>query len=276
MKTTLVALALFVLASCQNTSKPTVNLNGLPKKWVQLTEQNGELVIYEPCDWSNVEIEFKDTAGKTLLLLEGYQDSMEGEVIETTQSGDTLLIVTQLPYGKDYIDTAKFIWKDKAKGLATWVDYFGATLTIVDAQYRSSYKQVEQPCTDCWDDCGGDGEDETAAHISNIQKVFDDYIKAEESIDSKEDKDLMLESIQNVESTTDTAHLQLLINVWMYYDPTDFSVREPVFRVLNDSRPQSVEAVKWRMANPHIWEKATNEPFAELPSLLQRLSGLQQ
>ena len=59
----------------------------------------------------------------------------------------------------------------------------------------------------------------------------------------------MTESLKSLTVVTDKADLELLINVWMYYDPTDYPDIPEIYRILKDSRPHSIEAVKNRIDN---------------------------
>ena len=77
-----------------------------------------------------------------------------------------------------------------------------------------------------------------------------------------------LESLNSVKSQND---LEILINVWLYYDPTDFPTRKLVSRGLKDSRPESILAVKKRQENQKAWEREDSAPYSELDYLLTEL-----
>lgn len=107
--------------------------------------------------------------------------------------------------------------------------------------------------------------------INSIEKVFEDYIKYQESTDSQEDKELMTKSLESLNSVKSQNDLEILINVWLYYDPTDFPTRKLVYRVLKDSRPESIIAVKKRQENKKEWEREDSAPYSELDYLLTEL-----
>lgn len=107
--------------------------------------------------------------------------------------------------------------------------------------------------------------------IENIKFVFEDYVKYQESTDSQVDKDLMTKSLESLNKVTDLNELEILINVWMYYDPTDFPSRSLVFKVLKESRRESIKAVKLRMGNKKEWESDETAPYSELKDLLEQL-----
>ena len=109
--------------------------------------------------------------------------------------------------------------------------------------------------------------------IQNIKFVFDDYVKYQESTDSKADKDLMTSSLKSLNKVTNLDELEVLVNVWMYYDPTDFPCRPEINRILKISRPESIEAVKKRMANKKEWESEESAPYSDLKNLLKQLEN---
>ena len=110
-------------------------------------------------------------------------------------------------------------------------------------------------------------------HIKNIRFVFEDYIQYQESTDSQEDKDLMSKSLKSLTTVTDKENLDLLINVWMYYDPTDYPDIPEIYRILMDSRPHSIKAVKNRIDNKKEWETDDTAPYSDLKNLLLRLEN---
>lgn len=109
--------------------------------------------------------------------------------------------------------------------------------------------------------------------IQNIKFVFDDYVKYQESTDSKADIDLMTSSLKSLNKITNLNELEVLINVWMYYDPTDFQGIPEINRILKISRPESIEAVKKRMANKKEWENEESAPYSDLKNLLKQLEN---
>ncbi len=109
--------------------------------------------------------------------------------------------------------------------------------------------------------------------IQNIKFVFEDYVKHQESTDSKADKDVMTSSLKSLDKITDLKELEVLVNVWMYYDPTDFPSIPEIDRILKISRPESIEAVKKRIANKKEWENEESAPYSDLKNLLKQLEN---
>src|SRR5690606_36218333 len=107
-------------------------------------------------------------------------------------------------------------------------------------------------------------------HIDNIRTVFENFIKYQESTDSPTNKDLMSKSLKSLIVVTNPEDLELLINVWMYYDPTDYPDIPEISRILKKSRPYSIEAVKKRIDNKIEWESYETAPYSDLKNLLKR------
>ncbi|HCS19282.1 MAG TPA: hypothetical protein DIW47_01760 [Bacteroidetes bacterium] len=109
------------------------------------------------------------------------------------------------------------------------------------------------------------------APLETIKTIFNAYISNQENIDTEVNKDLMRVSLKSLTVVTDQESLVLLINVWMYYDPTDFHDIPSIYTILKNSRPQSIEAVKNRIANKKEWENEGSAPYSDLKGLLKRL-----
>ena len=81
----------------------------------------------------------------------------------------------------------------------------------------------------------------------------------------------MTEALQTIQQLKSEMDLIVLINVWMYYDPTDFPSRHLVYKILENSRPESIMAVNTRIANKQEWETDNAAPYSELIDLLEQL-----
>lgn len=111
------------------------------------------------------------------------------------------------------------------------------------------------------------------APLETIKTIFNAYISNQENIDTEANKDLMRVSLMSLTRITDPESLELLVNVWMYYDPTDFHGRPEIYTVLKNSRPESIEAIKNRIANKKEWENEGSAPYSDLKHLLKRLEN---
>ncbi len=109
--------------------------------------------------------------------------------------------------------------------------------------------------------------------IETIRIIFNEFISNQESTDTDVNKELMTNSLKSITVVKDKNDLDLLINVWMYYDPTDYPDIPEIYRILKDSRPHSIEAVKNRIDNKKEWETDNTAPYSELQNLLKRLEN---
>ena len=110
-------------------------------------------------------------------------------------------------------------------------------------------------------------------HIDNICKVYRDYIISHESTDSQDDKDIMTNSLKSLTNLTNKDDIDLLISVWMYYDPTDFPDISEIYRILKASRPHSIEAVKNTIDEMKEGEADHTVLYSNVKNLLQRLEN---
>ena len=109
---------------------------------------------------------------------------------------------------------------------------------------------------------------------STIERIFSSYISFQESTDSNENKDSLKYAIQQIgdgPKWIDSTSLQLLLDIWMYYDPTDFPTRNYVEARLKEDVIASTAAVDKRIQQKKDWENPEYAPFAELPYLKRLL-----
>ena len=168
-----------------------------------------------------------------------------------------------------------FSWTDKAKGLGIWEakgwDWDFAFVTLWD---EVNYPHIAQPCMECWEEeC--EGMEDYYDPIDGIRAIFSNYVHDGESTDGNANKTKMAKALDELKgkklSQTD---LQLLINVWMYYDPTDFDTAIKKSKaLLVANRTESVTAIKYMIAHKREWESADSAPYSELPLLLVELEG---
>ncbi len=108
-------------------------------------------------------------------------------------------------------------------------------------------------------------------HIEHIKSVFDEYVQSDESTDSPENKALMESSLKALCHVKNPHDLELLLNVWMYYDPTDFPTRQLVEEVLIFNKHESIIAIESRQKNKREKEHDGTAPFSELNLLLEQI-----
>jgi len=115
----------------------------------------------------------------------------------------------------------------------------------------------------------GDSQDSS---INTINKIFNSYIKKSENIDSKKNKELFTKVVKSLKNVTDQKNLLVLVNVWMYYDPTDLPTRELVEPIFFNNKKAAAIAVRNRIKNKKKWEMKDRPPYSELYSLLAALA----
>ena len=98
-----------------------------------------------------------------------------------------------------------------------------------------------------------------AKAIKILRDIFEEYKQNEEGIDSEDNKNAMTRSLESLIGLTDPNDFELLINIWNYYDPTDYSCRQLVLSVLLQDKTKSIEAVKDRMKHKKTWETGETE-----------------
>lgn len=108
--------------------------------------------------------------------------------------------------------------------------------------------------------------------IENIRVIFEDYKTNEEGIESEDNKTIMTESLNNLHVVTDKNDLELLINIWNYYDPTDYSCRSEIYKILLNNKPVSINAVQERIKNRMSWE-SPDLSGTDFKYLLERLKN---
>lgn len=104
-----------------------------------------------------------------------------------------------------------------------------------------------------------------------ISDIFNRFVEAKESTDSKLNQEVVTNCLRQLKKLSKKEDLNLIINCWMYYDPTDFPSRHLMVELLLNSRPESINALKERIENKKSWEKEGSAPYSELKDLLKVL-----
>jgi hypothetical protein len=108
--------------------------------------------------------------------------------------------------------------------------------------------------------------------INKIKDIFENYKANEEAIESEENKTAMTKSLNSLHNVTDNQDLELLINIWNYYDPTDYSCRDEIYKILLQNKSMSIKAVKDRLKHKMSWE-SKNLSGTEFTTLLKMLEN---
>lgn len=120
----------------------------LQGEWHMLTEQNGEQVLFYPCDADNVFIQVK---GDSIIIGWG-QDASAGKIEDWNKNvadNDISLAVND-SFSVNFYRVLK-----TEEGLTEWWLWEDAEkpALLVNAVNKSRYKEVRQPCKECWEDC---------------------------------------------------------------------------------------------------------------------------
>lgn len=117
------------------------------------------------------------------------------------------------------------------------------------------------------------GQDQEQS-FKKIKQIFDNYIKQNESPDSENNKIEMQLALKTLQTNCDTKYFPTLIDVWMYYNPTDFPTREYVLPILVKNKSQGLKAIEKRIKGKKNWETDDTAPFSDLLALRDKLSKL--
>lgn len=108
--------------------------------------------------------------------------------------------------------------------------------------------------------------------IKNIRDILEDYKTNKEAIESEDNKITMTKSLNSLQGVINKKDLELLINVWNYYDPTDYSCGKEIYQILLRNKTISITAVKDRIKNKMSWQSA-DLSGTEFKNLLEQLES---
>ena len=106
--------------------------------------------------------------------------------------------------------------------------------------------------------------------VRTVDRIFAGYIKQNESTDSEVNRIEMELALKSLQAECDIKYFSRLIDVWMYYDPTDFPTRRLVMPILLRDKPEALKAIEKRIQKKKKWETNDTAPFSELISLREK------
>lgn len=112
-----------------------------------LTERNGQLVRFAPCDSSTPEVVLK----KDSLQVNWGQEEVLYKLTSVKPFRDKLLLTAKDElYQKEETFIVEYVNNDKR--LVRWYVWLNDTTSAIftDAMFASRYPLVKQPCTECW------------------------------------------------------------------------------------------------------------------------------
>jgi len=107
--------------------------------------------------------------------------------------------------------------------------------------------------------------------IKKIETIFKGYVDRVESMDSDENKAQMKNALMSLQVQRAENHFPILIDVWMYYDPTDFPTRELIEPILQKNKSAALLAIGTRLKNKRASESLENAPYIDLINFRQKL-----
>jgi hypothetical protein len=108
--------------------------------------------------------------------------------------------------------------------------------------------------------------------IQTVERIFNSYVKYSEGVDSRSNEEAMARALGTLQQVSSEKDLFLLINVWMYYDPTDFSVRELIEPIFNKNKQVSLAAIDKRLKRKRKGENNKTAPYTDLIALKEKMS----
>lgn len=110
--------------------------------------------------------------------------------------------------------------------------------------------------------------------ITAVDRIFKSYATESESTDSQINKDAMENALKSLLTKSDVKDLPLLINVWMYYDPTDFPTRQLIQPIFVKDKKATLSAIDKQLNNKENRKKREIAPYTDLVSLKDKLIKL--
>jgi hypothetical protein len=154
-----IGLLYTIIISCQPQQKSVsdltasamlkpVTLKDVSSSWTQLTENDGQLVIYHPCDANNTVVEVRED---TLYINWGQEEGFYTITSVKNSSTGKLILSAKSDYGEEE-DTFAVEFLDDEKKQARWFVWLNDSTSEIftDTRLVSQYREVRQPCRECW------------------------------------------------------------------------------------------------------------------------------
>lgn len=130
----------------------SIGLNDLQGEWQQLTEQDdGTYIIFRPCDADNMMIQVNSD---TLVI--GWGQDASFALIKSFHTDEAgRLVLTVHDQDENVAKTYCMQWEDDNEPVTSWflygLDEWPVRMAHESILYK--YTVVQQPCSECWDDC---------------------------------------------------------------------------------------------------------------------------
>ena len=200
------------------------------------------IIIFSSCDCNQVVSGkiIDDKSGKPLSNVTIYNKNKTWSKTKTDTAGHFQLSNISVGYGCPPMTV--IVEENNYKKIEIFID--------ADGQKEIRLQKIIQLQTDTLDQIKA---------IKILRDIFQEYNHNEEGIDSEDNKNAVTKSIKSLNGLTNPSDLELLINIWQYYDPTDYSCRQLILNFLLQNKTKSIAAVKDRMKNKKSWETGETE-----------------
>lgn len=169
------------LLSCHEQSVPLTDgvsnkiLSEIPSSWIMLTDYDGQLVIFHPCDANNATVDIRND---TLHVNWGLEEGFYHITSIAKPSGQKIRLTAETDSGEtEEIFSATFL--DTEKKLSRWYVWLDDTTSAIftDSRYKGQYKEVKQPCTECWgyDVCNETEKDSVSSQQLSSELIASDF-----------------------------------------------------------------------------------------------------
>lgn len=134
-----------------------VNILDIPKEWEMITVMDNNEVVYYPCDKANFRFKIERKNGQWTLNESTGKNVTYYSILNTLQLDSELVIICKdyhNHYDKVVIfkvtnfssDAEKCHWSSSSDG-------FEKEMLFVNEKGLSEVKFINQPCSECWEDC---------------------------------------------------------------------------------------------------------------------------
>jgi hypothetical protein len=269
-----------LISSCFNEQKLNIKLDNLLADWTSLTKRDGKFIIYNSCDGGNSIVSIVKKMDSFFIVIHGGQEDDFLLIKEAYKKESDTIYFRTIYQGSNIENIQKLILFDTTKSLAKWkLNYLDVNyeLICVNSKRQNQFDIINQPCRECFDDdvCDdyekNDSLKKIETPVETIKRIFDEYVEFSEGTDSEENKADAKKAFTKITKLKDYKDFETLLNFWMYYDPTDFSIREELIAILKNNKPQSIEAIKTRLKNKRSKENIEYAPYIDLEHLLEEI-----
>jgi len=105
-------------------------------------------------------------------------------------------------------------------------------------------------------------------YLKVIKQIHTEFISAEEDTDSEDHKTAMNHALKSIKGTLSVKEIDLLIQVWLQYDPMDYPTKDLVFPILKNNIKTTLLAIEKLLKKEIDTESST---FNDLKALKKSL-----